>query len=324
MWETSRLPAAWPALLNDARAVIVPTRFVARVCRDSGRGGADRRRPRRDRSRGVPVRRAARAGRAHDARRRDLRRAEEHASRGRRVEARVRRRPDGAADREGALRLRELRPRRPADRARGRQRTDAGDRALVRAGRRAARARQRGVRPAARRGHGDGPPGDRARLGRAVRHVRRRGRLLVLGRAGDVARRTRTRRSAAAASAACPSVEDVADRLRWVAEHRDEARDDGTRGGGVGARRTATSGQGPGRARGDGGARQADAGRCAGCRRCGLRASARRAGSPSTPRGSPSSSRRSNARPCRRTCGAYACCTSSTRRASSTMRSSPA
>jgi glycosyltransferase involved in cell wall biosynthesis len=36
MWETSRLPSDWPALLNDARAVIVPTRFVERVCRDSG------------------------------------------------------------------------------------------------------------------------------------------------------------------------------------------------------------------------------------------------------------------------------------------------
>ena len=36
MWETSRLPARWPALLNEARALIVPTRFVATVCRASG------------------------------------------------------------------------------------------------------------------------------------------------------------------------------------------------------------------------------------------------------------------------------------------------
>jgi len=36
MWETSRLPADWPAQLNEARAVIVPTRFVARVFRESG------------------------------------------------------------------------------------------------------------------------------------------------------------------------------------------------------------------------------------------------------------------------------------------------
>ena len=36
MWESSRLPAAWPALLNRARALIVPTRFVADVCRASG------------------------------------------------------------------------------------------------------------------------------------------------------------------------------------------------------------------------------------------------------------------------------------------------
>jgi glycosyltransferase involved in cell wall biosynthesis len=36
MWESSRLPAAWPAKLNRARAVLVPTRFVADVCRASG------------------------------------------------------------------------------------------------------------------------------------------------------------------------------------------------------------------------------------------------------------------------------------------------
>ncbi|MCA1554506.1 MAG: glycosyltransferase family 4 protein, partial [Chloroflexi bacterium] len=36
MWESSRLPASWPAALNRARAVIVPTRFVARICHDSG------------------------------------------------------------------------------------------------------------------------------------------------------------------------------------------------------------------------------------------------------------------------------------------------
>ncbi|MFE7524839.1 glycosyltransferase [Kitasatospora sp. NPDC057542] len=36
MWESSRLPADWPRKLNRARAVIVPTRFVADVCRASG------------------------------------------------------------------------------------------------------------------------------------------------------------------------------------------------------------------------------------------------------------------------------------------------
>lgn len=36
MWESSRLPADWPDRLNQARAVIVPTRFVAHVCRESG------------------------------------------------------------------------------------------------------------------------------------------------------------------------------------------------------------------------------------------------------------------------------------------------
>jgi glycosyltransferase involved in cell wall biosynthesis len=36
MWESSRLPRKWPEKLNRARAVIVPTRFVADVCRDSG------------------------------------------------------------------------------------------------------------------------------------------------------------------------------------------------------------------------------------------------------------------------------------------------
>lgn len=36
MWESSRLPADWPARLNDMRAVIVPSRFCARSFRDSG------------------------------------------------------------------------------------------------------------------------------------------------------------------------------------------------------------------------------------------------------------------------------------------------
>lgn len=36
MWETSRIPADWPARLNQARAVIVPTRFVAGVFRSCG------------------------------------------------------------------------------------------------------------------------------------------------------------------------------------------------------------------------------------------------------------------------------------------------
>jgi glycosyltransferase involved in cell wall biosynthesis len=36
MWEGSRLPAGWAEQLNRARAVIVPSRFVAQVCRESG------------------------------------------------------------------------------------------------------------------------------------------------------------------------------------------------------------------------------------------------------------------------------------------------
>ena len=36
MYEASRLPPGWAAKLNRARAVIVPTRFVARMMRDSG------------------------------------------------------------------------------------------------------------------------------------------------------------------------------------------------------------------------------------------------------------------------------------------------
>jgi glycosyltransferase involved in cell wall biosynthesis len=36
MWESSRLPAGWTGPLNRARALIVPTHFVADVCRDSG------------------------------------------------------------------------------------------------------------------------------------------------------------------------------------------------------------------------------------------------------------------------------------------------
>lgn len=36
MFEGSRLPAGWTERLNRARAVIVPTHFVARACRDSG------------------------------------------------------------------------------------------------------------------------------------------------------------------------------------------------------------------------------------------------------------------------------------------------
>jgi glycosyltransferase involved in cell wall biosynthesis len=36
MWETSRVPADWPARLNLARTVIVPTRFVADVFRSCG------------------------------------------------------------------------------------------------------------------------------------------------------------------------------------------------------------------------------------------------------------------------------------------------
>jgi glycosyltransferase involved in cell wall biosynthesis len=36
MWESSRLPAGWIEPLNRARALIVPTRFVADVCRASG------------------------------------------------------------------------------------------------------------------------------------------------------------------------------------------------------------------------------------------------------------------------------------------------
>jgi len=36
MWESSQLPNGWTEELNKARAVIVPTRFVAGVCRTSG------------------------------------------------------------------------------------------------------------------------------------------------------------------------------------------------------------------------------------------------------------------------------------------------
>jgi glycosyltransferase involved in cell wall biosynthesis len=36
MWEGSRLPAGWTETLNGMRAVLVPTRFVADVCRSSG------------------------------------------------------------------------------------------------------------------------------------------------------------------------------------------------------------------------------------------------------------------------------------------------
>jgi len=36
MWESDRLPAGWAESLNAARAVIVPTRFVAGVCRRAG------------------------------------------------------------------------------------------------------------------------------------------------------------------------------------------------------------------------------------------------------------------------------------------------
>lgn len=36
MWESSQLPASWVAVLNDARVVIVPTTFVAESCRASG------------------------------------------------------------------------------------------------------------------------------------------------------------------------------------------------------------------------------------------------------------------------------------------------
>ena len=36
MWESSRLPADWTPILNKARLIVVPTRFVADVCRKSG------------------------------------------------------------------------------------------------------------------------------------------------------------------------------------------------------------------------------------------------------------------------------------------------
>lgn len=36
MWEADRLPAIWPERLNLARAVIVPSRFLVDVCRRSG------------------------------------------------------------------------------------------------------------------------------------------------------------------------------------------------------------------------------------------------------------------------------------------------
>jgi glycosyltransferase involved in cell wall biosynthesis len=36
MWESSQLPASWAPQLNQARTVIVPTRFVARLCKEAG------------------------------------------------------------------------------------------------------------------------------------------------------------------------------------------------------------------------------------------------------------------------------------------------
>ncbi|MDI9888091.1 hypothetical protein QMZ92_27910 [Streptomyces sp. HNM0645] len=36
MWESSEPPADWPRKLNRARAVVVPARFVADVCRPNG------------------------------------------------------------------------------------------------------------------------------------------------------------------------------------------------------------------------------------------------------------------------------------------------
>lgn len=36
MWESSRLPVGWAERLNQTRAILVPTRYVARVCRESG------------------------------------------------------------------------------------------------------------------------------------------------------------------------------------------------------------------------------------------------------------------------------------------------
>jgi len=36
VWETSELPEGWAAILNQARAIIVPSRFAARVFRESG------------------------------------------------------------------------------------------------------------------------------------------------------------------------------------------------------------------------------------------------------------------------------------------------
>ncbi len=38
MWESDALPRGWAEALNEARAVIVPTRYVAEVCRRSGVG----------------------------------------------------------------------------------------------------------------------------------------------------------------------------------------------------------------------------------------------------------------------------------------------
>ena len=56
----------------------------------------------------------------------------------------------------------------------------------------------------------------------------------------------------------CPSVEDVADRLRWVADHRDEARALGRAAAEWVPREPQRLDEGPGRARGDGGARHAE------------------------------------------------------------------
>ncbi len=95
---------------------------------------------------------------------------------------------------------------------------------ILRARRRPARARQRGLRTAAGRGDGDRPAGDRTRLGGAVGHLRRRARLLLPVPA------TRRRPYDDRAFGSCgshgaPSVDDVARELRWIAGHRDEARE---------------------------------------------------------------------------------------------------
>ena len=251
--RAAALPAAWPSALNRARAVIVPTRFVARVCRDERRHRArSKSSPRAStRTSTTYVERPDRSGADHADRRPDRRpqaRAEGIAA----WKLRLRGRPGRAAHRQDAPTTTATTS--PTTRAstyvdsRG---ADTRHRALVRAGRRAAGTGQRGFRPAAGGGDGDRPAGDRPRLRGSGGRLRGRGRLLLrveparwepydnapFGRCGV--------RGVA-------GVEAVAERLRWVAEHRDEAREMGRAASALGHAHRNVWAQGAGRARRDG------------------------------------------------------------------------